>query len=296
MDTVLITGINSGMGFATARKLLQLGYSILGTVRNQVNSKASLDILDAVENGKLTVYEMDLSSLKSVKNCADKISTAYNQIDIFIFNAGIMTPPYSLTENGIESQFQVNYLSHFYLFSLLQELLLKSKVKKVISISSLSSEKGINGKVEDFECDIHCNENDYDAMKCYRESKLAQVLFTADLHNRFSGDGLKSYAVHPGVVNTNLFYRQYNAFTKALIQPIAWLGYVTGFLRTADKGAETALYLATNSIPESGLYWADKQIRKNNPIADDKEFLKDFWVWSEKIVEKSKKLPSPANT
>ena len=128
-------------------------------------------------------------------------------------------------------------------------------------------------------------------MKCYRESKLAQVLFTAELHNRFSSDGLKSYAVHPGVVNTNLFYRQYNALVKALIQPIAWLGYATGFFRTADKGAETTIYLATNSIQESGMYWADKKVRKHNPIADDKEFLKDFWVWSEKIVENLKSGP-----
>ena len=73
---------------------------------------------------------MDLSSLKSVKNCAEKISNAYNQIDVLIFNAGIMTPPYSMTENGIESQFQVNYLSHFYLFSLLQERLVKSGKQK----------------------------------------------------------------------------------------------------------------------------------------------------------------------
>ncbi len=293
MDTVLITGINSGMGFATARKLLQLGYSIIGSVRDQVNSKANLDSLASVENGKLTVYEMDLSSLESVKNCADNIGKAYDQIDVLLFNAGIMTPPYSMTENGIESQFQVNYLSHFYLFSLLQEQLVKSGTKKVISISSLSSEKGTNGEVEDFERDIYCNESDYDAMKCYRESKLAQVLFTAELHNRFSSDGLMSYAVHPGVVNTNLFYRQYNALVKALIQPIAWLGYATGFLRTADKGAETAIYLATNSIQESGMYWADKKVRKHNPIADDKEFLKDFWDWSEKIVENSKKRPNP---
>ena len=296
MATVLITGINSGMGFATARKLLQLGYTIIGTVRNQVNSQANLDILAAVENGKLTVYEMDLSSLTWVKDCAERITKAYDQIDVLIFNAGIMTPPYSKTENGLETQFQVNYLSHFYLFSLLKNLLLNSKAKKVISISSLSSEKGTNGKVVDFERDIHCNESDYDAMKCYRESKLAQVLFTAELHNRFSSDGLKGYAVHPGVVNTNLFYRQYNAFIKALIQSVAWLGYVTGFLRTADKGAETALYLATNSIPKSGLYWADKKVRKHNPIADDQELLKAFWDWSEKVVENSQKLPNPAST
>ena len=155
----------------------------------------------------------------------------------------------------------------------------------MISISSLSSEKGVNRSMADFEHDIHCAENNYDAMKCYRESKLAQVLFTAELDNRFSKDGLKSYAIHPGVVNTNLFYREFNILVKALIQPLAWLGYATGFLKTTDKGAETALYLATNSIEKSGLYWADKKVREHNPIANDKEFLKVFWAWSEKLLE-----------
>ena len=87
MATVLITGINSGMGFATARTLLQRGYTIIARVRNQVNSQANLDILAAVENGKLTVYEMDLASLKSVKACAERITKAYNEIDVLIFQS-----------------------------------------------------------------------------------------------------------------------------------------------------------------------------------------------------------------
>ncbi len=125
-------------------------------------------------------------------------------------------------------------------------------------------------------------------MKCYHESKLAQVLFSAEIPNRYSNDGFTSYAIHPGIVNTNLFYRQFNTITRAIIQPIAWLGYATGFLRTANKGAQTAIYLATNPIHENGKYWADKKVRKHNPIADDEGFLKIFWDWSEKIIERSK--------
>lgn len=285
MAVVLITGINSGMGFATAKKLLEQGHSILGTVRNREKSKIEIGSLEILANGKFAVYEMNLASLQSVKNCAENICATHDQIDVFIFNAGVMTPPYLMTENGFESQFQVNYLSHYYLFSLLKDLLLKGELKKVISISSLSSEKGINGTIDDFERDSCCEKSVYNAMKCYRESKLAQILFTAELHNRFSKDGIKSYAVHPGVVNTNLFYRQYNALAKALIQPIAWLGYATGFLRTSEKGAETAVYLAANDVQESGLYWADKKIRKHNHLADDQKFLTAFWEWSEKIAE-----------
>ncbi len=284
MTTIMITGINSGMGFVTTQNLLKRGFSVIGTVRDRERSRAEITTLEKIARGKLSVYDMNLASLQSVKRCADHMREGNTQIDVFIFNAGIMIPPYSITEDGFESQFQVNYLSHYYLFTLLKDLMLNSKSKKVISISSLSSEKGMNRTIGDFEQDSRCEEKDYDAMKCYRESKLAQVLFSAEVHNRFSEDGFRSYAVHPGVVNTNLFYRQYNPVAKALIQPIAWLGYATGFLKTPEKGAETALYLATNDVQPSGLYWANKKIRTHNPIANDKAFLAEFWEWSAKRI------------
>jgi len=287
MTITLITGVNSGLGFATARKLLEEGYAVIGTVRDQAKSQVDLNALQSIENGKLTVFEMDLTSLQSVQTCAEKIIKAHEKIDTLIFNAGIMTPPHSITENRFESQFQVNYLSHFYLFSLLQEVLLNSETKKVISISSLSSEKGINATIANFEKDARCGAGNYDAMKSYRESKLAQVLFTAELHNRFSKVGLKSYAVHPGVVNTNLFTKEYRALAKALIQPLIWIGYAGGFLKTADKGAETAIYLATNDVQQSGLYWDNKKVRQHNPIADNQEFLKVFWEWSQKNIQEA---------
>ena len=125
MDAILITGINSGMGFATAKNLLEQGYTIIGTVRDETKAKDVQERLNAIGNGKLNVYEMDLASLQSVKSCAEKIREKHQQLDILIFNAGMMTPPYGITEDGFESQFQVNYLSHFYLFSLLQELAIK---------------------------------------------------------------------------------------------------------------------------------------------------------------------------
>ena len=275
MKTLLITGINSGMGFATAKTLIQQGYSVIGTVRSLTKSQKEIHILNSLENGSLTVYEMDLASLHSVKKCAEEIRENNHRLDVCIFNAGIMTPPYSKTINGFESQFQINYLSHFYLFLLLEKSLQEGG--KIISISSLSSEKGVNRTIADFEKDIYCNDTDYDGMKCYRKSKLAQVLFTAELHNRYANNKTMSFAIHPGVVNTHLFYREYHPIAKAVIQPLVWLGYATGFIKTAEKGAETAVYLASDSsIQESGRYWADKNIREHNPIANDKAFLKDI--------------------
>jgi retinol dehydrogenase 12 len=285
MPVTLITGANSGMGFETALALGALGHEILVCTRSLKKGENALSKMrEQNVNIKGKVFALDLASFKSVSECATNIKSAYSVVDILLFNAGVMTPPYKKTADGFESQFQSNYLGHFYLFNLLQEPFFASPIKKVISISSLSSEKGVNDSVAKFEADARCAESDYEAMKCYRESKLAQVLFTRELHYRFNEKDAKSYAVHPGVVNTNLFYQNSGGLYAAIMQPFAWLGYWTGFLKTPRQGAETAIYLASNEVEESGLYWADKHHRQHNPIADNRDFCREFWNWSESIL------------
>jgi NAD(P)-dependent dehydrogenase (short-subunit alcohol dehydrogenase family) len=181
-----------------------------------------------------------------------------------------------LTHDGFESQFQANYLDHFYLFQLLLELILKSAPRKVISISSSSSEKGTCDLITQNETVARVTAAAYDAMKSYRESKLARVLFTVEAARRCATEGVWSYAVNPGVVNTDLFYRNNSDFYKRIMQPLARLGYRTGRIKTPAQGADTAIYLATTDVPENGAYWADKQLRPMNPIAQNAA----FWDWS----------------
>lgn len=282
MPTTLITGANSGMGYETARSLGQLGHELILCTRSQEKGTTALHQLKQ-QNPEIqaAVFSLDLASFRSIRECAQEIRAVYGAIDQLILNAGIMTPPYTPTEDGFELQFQANYLGHFYLFHLLQPALLASAERKVISISSLSSEKGVNDSVQNYEADVYGSADAYDAMKCYRESKLAQVLFTRELDRRFQHQGLKSYAVHPGVVNTNLFYRRNSSPLYArMMKPLVWLGYVTGRLSTPQKGAETAIYLASNPVTPSGCYWANKQVRAHNPIVDREDFCREFWDWS----------------
>jgi dehydrogenase/reductase SDR family member 12 len=107
-------------------------------------------------------------------------------------------------------------------------------------------------------------------MRSYRESKLAQVLFTAEAQRRLGTDGVVASAAHPGVVNTGLFYRNGPAWLQRVAQPFAWLGYVTGRLRTPAQGAATAIDLALRgtTVP-GGRYWADRQPRAPNPHTHD---------------------------
>ncbi len=283
---VLVTGSNSGMGFETALALAHAGHSVLVTSRSHADAEAACQtIAEQTPAARCLPFQLDLASFASVNAFAERVQSTVGALDIAIFNAGIMTPPYALTEDGFESQFQVNYLGHFLLFQRLYDLLAQSEHKKVISISSLSSEKGQCDSVDAFATIARVDSAEYHAMTSYRESKLAQVLFTVALADRYGDIGFMSYAVHPGIVNTNLFYRQGPALYKQLARPLAKLGYWTGRLKTPTQGAETAIYLAQNDVMPNGAYWADKAVRTINPIASDADLVRDFWTWSEEIVK-----------
>lgn len=285
MPTTLITGANSGMGYETALALGKLEHELILCTRSLEKGNKALDRMKQQDDKiKASVFSIDLASFRSIREGAEKIQGAYSTIDNFIFNAGIMAPPYTKTEDGFELQFQANYLGHFYLFNLLKQQSLASTTGKVINISSLSSEKGVNNSIQKYQADVYCSPDSYDAMKCYRESKLAQVLFARELNQRFYE--LRSYAVHPGVVNTNLFYRNSSSLYSLLMKPFVWIGYATGKLATPRKGAETAIYLASTKDNLNGLYWTNKAISSHNSIADQDSFCREFWDWSLSLIPK----------
>lgn len=273
------------MGYETALSLGQLGHELILCTRSLEKGNEALHRIKQQDNTiKASVFALDLASFRSIRDCAAKVLAVYPTIDHLIFNAGVMTPPYTKTEDGFELQFQANYLGHFYLFHLLKQALLASTAKKVVSISSLSSEKGVNDSIQKYEADAYCSPESYDAMKCYRESKLAQVLFTRELDRRFREYDVKSYAVHPGVVNTSLFYRNSGSLYSLVMKPFVWLGYATGKLLTPQKGAATAIYLASHDVESSGLYWENCAIRPHNPIANQEDFCCEFWDWSLSLI------------
>ena len=121
-------------------------------------------------------------------------------------------------------------------------------------------------------------------MTSYRASKLAQVIFTVELDRRLAAQGLTSYAIHPGIVNTDLFYRDRSPALKILARPFVWLGYKSGRILTPEQGAATSIYLAANDVQPSGKYWADSAVRPMNPIAMDEALGRDLWAWSESLL------------
>jgi NAD(P)-dependent dehydrogenase (short-subunit alcohol dehydrogenase family) len=284
---IVITGGNSGMGFETVKALASAGHRVIFTTRSAEKGKETLDkVRQAVPKALVETVEMDLEDLASVRHGAHQIRLLTKVIDVLILNAGIMTPPWGHTVDGYERQFQANYLGHFFLFQLVEDLVLASHDKRVISVSSLSSEKGTASSVPDFQQISTVVEEDYHAMTSYRESKLAQVLFTKALRHHFAARGLTAYAVHPGVANTNLFYRGSSPLGKALMQPLAWLGYLTGAIVTPQRGARTVIALAREAVSGEALYWANRKPRAANPLVDrqgltgEPSLAEALWAWS----------------
>lgn len=291
----VITGSNTGMGYETALTLSRSGRGVVIACRSpEQGQQAARQIQAQGGAAPVAVMRLDLASLASVRACAAELHSRYERLAGLICNAGIMTPPYRRTVDGYESQFQVNYLSHFLLAQLLVELLRGGA--SLISISSLSSEKGRCDSAEQFFAVGRCDEAGYDAMRSYRESKLAQVLFTAEAQRRFGADGVVASAVHPGVVNTGLFYRNGPAWLQRVARPFAWLGYATGHLRTPAQGAATAIDLALRgtTVP-GGQYWADRQPRAPNPRTHDEQLCAALWEASLAAVgEPGRPIAAPA--
>jgi NAD(P)-dependent dehydrogenase (short-subunit alcohol dehydrogenase family) len=195
-----------------------------------------------------------------------------------------MNAPYQLTGDGFESHFQVNFLSQYLLTRLLMDTLLQSPQPKVIHICSASAEKGRIHDTDILERAAKVQAPDYDAMTAYRESKLAQQAAIMALSRMDMFRAVCWSLVHPGVVNTNLFYRNQGAWYKWVMKPFVWAGYAVGFFKTPKQGADTAIYLAESGDYPSGGYWHNRKPLDPNPISLDAAYGQALLAWTNKII------------
>ena len=197
----IITGANSGIGFQAAKQLSGLNYNVILACRDIQKGMVAKSIIEReISTAAVDVLQLDLASFDSIRSFGLKASAKYPAINLLINNAGVMVPPKQLTEDGFELQFGVNYLSHFLLTGLLLKSILKADCPRIITVSSFVHKWG---KIN-FD-DINFTKR-YHGGLAYRQSKLACLLFSYELHRRFSASGIncKSIAAHPGIVATNL--------------------------------------------------------------------------------------------
>ncbi|RLU18731.1 hypothetical protein DMN91_009088 [Ooceraea biroi] len=236
--TVVITGANTGIGKETARDLYRRGAKVILACRN---IEKAYDALEDIKNnppsrpdreqfrgnpGELAIYQLDLSSLTSIRECAKNLLAKESAIHLLINNAGILTTKQERTEDGFELQLQTNY---------------------------------IVGAIHD---DLNL-ENSYNPIRAYMQSKLANILFTRELVRQLKEtniEGINVYSLHPGVITTELTRHFENAFSIVrYLYAIA--GYLKQpFIKNPEQGAQTTIYCSIDETAayETGLYYKKK--------------------------------------
>lgn len=275
--TVIITGANCGIGEATALELARRKARVILACRDTVSGEnAAKNIWRQTKNGELAVRYLDLSSLTSVREFAQRIHAEEKQLDVLINNAGVYQCPFSKTEDGFETQMGINHFGHFLLTNLLLDLLKKSEQSRIIVVSS-ALHKGGHINFDDIN-----SEKGYDKKKAYRNSKLANALFSRELSQRLEGSGVSVYCVHPGMVATNLGRHVMNPLVRRLLTPL----FILLGMKTAEEGCQTIIYCAL--APElkgiSGGYFGSCQQEPWTEAASDLGAAKKLWELSEKLT------------
>jgi NAD(P)-dependent dehydrogenase (short-subunit alcohol dehydrogenase family) len=281
--TVIVTGANSGIGRAAAHALAGAGARVVLAVRNTDKGNAAA----AGMPGETEVRQLDLASLDSVREFA---SAWDGEIDLLINNAGVMVPPLSRTSEGFELQIGTNHLGHF----ALTNLLLDHVTGRVVTVSSGAHRLGSI----DFG-DLNWERKPYKAWRAYGQSKLANLLFTAELQRRLSaaGSAVLATAAHPGYAATNL---QFHSGRRALDV----LSIVGNRVIAQDEhgGALPTLYAAVADVPPDSYAGpggfmemrGKPKLVGRSKAAQDTDVARRLWDVSQELTGVAFSLGAPA--
>lgn len=283
----VVTGGNAGLGRETVRFLAHQGASVVIAARNLAKAEeARADVLGDVPAADISTVKLDLSSLASVRSCAERL--AEQPIDLLVCNAGIMALDRSETEDGFEAQLGINHLGHFALVGLLWEALTARPGVRVVNVTSSA---GFSANIDFGDL---MGQRSYGRWRTYSKSKLANMLFTRGLAGRLSaaGGGATAHAAHPGLVFTQL---QQNVLDSA--PNLAW--WEPFFLNTitptigqgAQMGTLPQVYAALSPRAETGDLWGPRWLARGRPVqvamprqARDVEVQERLWRTSEELT------------
>jgi NAD(P)-dependent dehydrogenase (short-subunit alcohol dehydrogenase family) len=274
----LVTGGSSGIGWATALGLANMGATVIVVGRDRSRGEAVVaEIKQKSNNDAVDLMLADLSSQASIRRLAEDLKDRYQQLHVLINNAGVFISKRTVTADGIETTFAVNHLAPFLLTNLLLDVLKASAPARIINVSSSGERLGI------LNFDDLQGEGRYSGFRAYNQSKLAMILFTYELARKLEGTDVTVNCVHPGVVVTNLGRGSSGSFglLLRLMRP---------FFSSPEKGAETSIYLASSPEVEgvSGKYFAKKSEAKSSERSYDAAIARRLWQVSAEMT----KLPA----
>ncbi|WP_343575909.1 SDR family NAD(P)-dependent oxidoreductase [Mycobacterium sp.] len=282
---VVITGANTGLGYHTAAALAQAGAHVVLAVRNLEKGNLALARMVAAHpDADVTLQELDLSSLASVRAAAAALRKAYPRIDLLINNAGVMWTPRQLTDDGFEMQLGTNHLGHFALTGLLLDNLLPVRGSRVVTVSSMGHRLRAAIHFDDLQ-----SEHSYDRFAAYGQSKLANLLFTYELQRRLAEQHTNTIAVaaHPGASNTELG-RNAPTLLKPLIAlagPLLLQGAAMGALPTlraaTDPGVAGGQYYGPDGLGEQR---GHPKLVSSSAQSHDEELQHRLWAVSAELT------------
>jgi NAD(P)-dependent dehydrogenase (short-subunit alcohol dehydrogenase family) len=270
---VIVTGANSGIGRAAASALAGAGAHVVLAVRDTDKGRTAA----AGMPGETEVRQLDLASLASVR----ELAAAWDgELDLLINNAGVMAPPLGRTADGFELQFGTNHLGHF----ALTNLLLEHITGRVVTVSSGAHRMGSI----DLD-DLNWERRSYSAWRAYGQSKLANLLFTAELQRRLeaAGSPVLATAAHPGYAATNL---QFHSGRRAL-DVLSAVGNRL-IAQDEDAGALPTLYAAVADVPGGSFAGPDglmemrgkPKLVGRSKAARDADTARRLWDASEELT------------
>jgi NAD(P)-dependent dehydrogenase (short-subunit alcohol dehydrogenase family) len=298
----IVTGGYSGIGLETARVLAEAGATVIVPARNIEKAQKAINGIQNIE-----LEQLDLMNPDSIDSFAEKFIASGRALHILINSAGIMAPPLIRDKRGYESQFATNHLGHFQLTARLWPALKSAGNARVIAVSSRAQRLGgVNFEDPNFE------KTEYDKWKAYAQSKSANVLFAVELDRLGREYGVRSFAVHPGLIPTTDLGR-FSLDGKVTTQELKSKDKKTtpkeysNEFKSIEQGAATSVWCATSpSLNEmGGVYCEDCDISeavpadslKGNgvrPWAIDAELAKKLWQLSEELTDVKFNIYTPA--
>lgn len=268
-QTFVITGANTGIGRITAQELARRGARVILACRNQAKTDAVIEqIRRDTGSDKLEFVELDLGDLASVRRCAEGLLARNIPINGLINNAGLAGQR-GQTKDGFELAFGTNHLGHYLFTRLLLDRIKTSGPARIVNVASASHYRA---KAIDWD-KVKGPTRSLTALREYEVSKLSNVLFTKELARRLEGTKVTTYAVHPGVVASDIW--------KRVPPPIRWV--VKKFMLTTEEGAESSIRCATDPTlaTETGKYYTTHGKEKRpSRLADDRDLAQALWAKS----------------
>ncbi|KAL1915134.1 uncharacterized protein VTP21DRAFT_7615 [Calcarisporiella thermophila] len=278
--TVLITGGHSGIGYETSRMIAEMEANVIIAYhkgRDEVAKRVVQELQERTGNKQIEAWPVEMASLQSVRELAERFLATNKPLDVLINNIGGTSSSKIISEDGYEYTFQINYLSLFLLTELLRPALVKASAPRVVNVASVVHYIGhVNFK--NFNSDWF-----YHPLIAYGNAKLMCMLYTMELSKRLQRENPNAvvHALHPGVVKTNIWKKDYPMIVRVLI--FFYLGLA---FRNLVQGAMTTVHVAVSEEAGSctGKFWESCRLTKPSARACDEKLAAELWERTEHML------------